>query len=96
MIDIRLSCENCDKSLPPNSTEAMFCAFECTFCQDCVADILHNVCPNCGGGFENRPILPKRYLEKNPPRQDKVYKPVNMEKFKKRLEENREVLPSER
>ena len=23
----------------------------CTFCADCVDNILFNVCPNCGGGF---------------------------------------------
>lgn len=30
------------------------------FCADCVADTLHNVCPNCGGGFSPRPIRPAR------------------------------------
>ncbi len=36
----------------------MICTYECTFCSDCVTNILHNVCPNCGGGFEKRPIRP--------------------------------------
>jgi hypothetical protein len=45
--------------LPPNSTEAMICTFECTFCRPCVENILQNVCPNCGGGFCRRPVRPK-------------------------------------
>jgi len=38
----------------------MICTFECTFCRDCVENILHNVCPNCGGGFCPRPIRPRK------------------------------------
>lgn len=29
---------------------------ECTFCADCVDNILFNVCPNCGARFSPRPI----------------------------------------
>ena len=58
MLDLRPICENCAKPLPPHATDAMICTFECTFCADCVAGVLHNVCPNCGGGFEKRPIRP--------------------------------------
>jgi hypothetical protein len=28
-----------------------------------VADVLHDVCPNCGGGFSVRPIRPARDLQ---------------------------------
>ncbi len=59
MLELRPSCENCGKALPPESTEAMICSFECTFCTECVDTVLHNVCPNCGGGFCPRPIRPK-------------------------------------
>ncbi|QWG23820.1 DUF1272 domain-containing protein [Bradyrhizobium sediminis] len=59
-LQIRPNCEYCDKDLPPNSTEAWICSFECTFCADCVETRLHNVCPNCGGGFVPRPIRPAR------------------------------------
>lgn len=59
MLDLRPVCENCAKPLPPASTDAMICTFECTFCADCVESVLHNVCPNCGGGFEKRPVRPK-------------------------------------
>ncbi len=60
MLELRPTCENCNAALPPNSTDAMICTFECTFCRSCVENILHNVCPNCGGGFCPRPIRPKR------------------------------------
>jgi len=58
MLEIRPNCELCDKDLPPDSTEACICSYECTFCASCVADILNNVCPNCGGGLLSRPIRP--------------------------------------
>lgn len=56
MLEIRPICENCGKNLPNDSKEAMICSYECTFCIDCVKNILLNICPNCGGGFEKRPI----------------------------------------
>ena len=59
-LELRPNCEYCDKDLAPSSTEARICTFECTFCADCVEDVLRNVCPNCGGGFERRPIRPAR------------------------------------
>jgi len=74
----------------------MFCAFECTFCVTCVDTILHNVCPNCGGGFEKRPILPKEYLAKYPPEDKTIYKPVDLKAFQVRLEKNKNIKPSER
>lgn len=58
MLELRPNCECCDKDLPPSSTEACICTYECTFCRDCVDNILYNVCPNCGGGFVQRPIRP--------------------------------------
>jgi hypothetical protein len=58
MLELRPNCELCDKDLPPNSTEACICTYECTFCSSCVENVLKNVCPNCGGGFTNRPIRP--------------------------------------
>jgi len=60
MLELRPSCENCNAALPPESTNAMICSFECTFCRACVERVLDNVCPNCGGGFCPRPIRPKR------------------------------------
>src|SRR5262245_12639222 len=59
MLELRPTCENCNAPLPPSSLSAMICSFECTFCRTCVANILENVCPNCGGGFCPRPIRPE-------------------------------------
>lgn len=93
MLEIRQSCENCDKSLPNDSNEAMICSYECTFCKDCVENVLENVCPNCGGGFEKRPTRPNEQLKKYPARSDKVYKPVEMNQF---LKTNKEIDPRKR
>lgn len=58
MLDLRPTCEHCNRALPPASTEAFICSYECTFCATCVTEVLANVCPNCGGGFTPRPIRP--------------------------------------
>ena len=60
MLELRPNCELCDKDLPPGAADAMICSYECTFCADCVDHVLHNVCPNCGGGFVPRPVRPTR------------------------------------
>lgn len=60
MLELRPTCENCNVSLPPASTMARICSYECTFCADCVERVLFNVCPNCGGGFTPRPIRPAK------------------------------------
>jgi len=96
MIEIRTSCENCNKPLPPNSEEAMICAFEGTFCKSCVETVLHNVCYNCGGGFEKRPIMPKKYLLKYPVSDKIIFNPVDMLRFEDKLMKNRNIKPSER
>ena len=93
MLELRTSCEHCEKDLPNDSDEAMICTYECTFCRDCVENVLHNVCPNCGGGFEKRPTRPKAGLVKYPPRKDKVFKPVVENRF---LEQFRNVDPRKR
>jgi len=75
VLELRPTCENCNKDLPHDSKEAMICTFECTFCKDCVT-LLKAVCPNCGGGFEIRPIRPLHLLPKYPVSKTIVYKPV--------------------
>jgi hypothetical protein len=60
MLELRPTCEHCNKALPPDALDARICSFECTFCADCVSSVLHNVCPNCGGGFTPRPVRPAR------------------------------------
>ena len=58
MLELRPTCEHCNKALPPESREARICSFECTFCSTCVDDVLGSVCPNCGGNFCPRPVRP--------------------------------------
>ena len=60
MLELRPNCEYCDVDLPPASPDARICTYECTFCANCVDSVLHNVCPNCGGGFQPRPIRPAK------------------------------------
>ena len=60
MLELRPTCENCNVALPPASTDARICSYECTFCASCVDQVLRNICPNCGGGFVPRPIRPAR------------------------------------
>ncbi len=84
MLEIRPSCEHCNKALPFDSKDAMICTFECTFCKDCVENLLEGVCPNCGGNFIQRPVRPKELLEKYPVSEKQVYKPVDLEAHRER------------
>lgn len=65
MLELKPNCENCACELPPESDIAMICSYECTFCRVCVEEVLSNVCPNCGGGFCQRPVRPKKEWVKN-------------------------------
>jgi hypothetical protein len=96
MLELRPICENCSKPLPNDSNEAMICTYECTFCKECVTTILENVCPNCGGGFENRPTRPSILLEKDPAITKELYKPVDKENFKIKFEKYKNIDPRER
>ena len=66
MLELRPNCEHCDRDLPPDSPDARICTYECTFCAICVDEVLHGVCPNCGGNFQPRPIRPAAMLAKDP------------------------------
>lgn len=60
MLELRPTCEQCNKALPADALDARICSYECTFCAACAEAVLQNVCPNCGGGFAPRPIRPSR------------------------------------
>jgi len=83
MLQLRPTCEHCNKALPPASTEARICSYECTFCAGCVDAVLGNVCPNCGGGFVPRPVRPARnwkgenFLGKDPASTTVKHRPVD-------------------
>ena len=96
MLEIRPICENCGKELTNTSNEAMICTFECTFCKDCVDTILFNVCPNCGGGFEKRPIRPASLLEKQPVSKCEYLNPVDPDKFQLMLDKFKGIDPDKR
>jgi hypothetical protein len=74
MLEMRPNCECCDKDLAPDSIDAYICSFECTFCTVCVTEVLRGVCPNCGGGFEKRPVRAVELLEKYPASTKRVLK----------------------
>lgn len=102
MLQLRPNCEYCDKDLPPGSTEARICSYECTFCADCVEIKLHNVCPNCGGGFVPRPIRPARVLRdgvclSNQPASDKrVHLKYELDDISAFVESVRTIPPDQR
>jgi uncharacterized protein len=101
MLELRPTCENCNAALPPDSKDAMICTFECTFCRPCVENILDNVCPNCGGGFCDRPIRPRNnwkggdYLGAYPATTNVKHRPVDS-RLHKQFAEAIKAIPPER
>lgn len=75
MLELRPSCECCNKDLAPESREARICTYECTFCAACAEQKLGGICPNCGGNLVARPIRPASKLLKDPPSTRRVFKP---------------------
>ncbi|MES1158486.1 MAG: DUF1272 domain-containing protein [Terricaulis silvestris] len=75
MLELRPSCECCDRDLPPDSAEAVICTYECTFCAECASNVFTGLCPNCGGNFSPRPIRPAIKLLKDPPSFKRVLRP---------------------
>jgi hypothetical protein len=102
MLELRPSCEHCQTALPPDSVEARVCSFECTFCARCVDERLGNVCPNCGGGFERRPVRPRRNwkndndLSHYPARVEPKHRTVDLEQHRRFAAEIEGILPRDR
>jgi len=74
MLEMKPNCECCDVDLPPSSTDAMICTFECTFCKSCAELVLQHTCPNCGGNLVARPVRPESLLNKYPASTNRVLK----------------------
>ncbi|MDX1298268.1 MAG: DUF1272 domain-containing protein [Pseudomonas sp.] len=74
MLQLRPNCENCDRGLPADSTDALICSFECTFCRAC-AHTLQGTCPNCAGELLQRPRRPTSKLVQYPASTQRVKKP---------------------
>jgi hypothetical protein len=102
MLDLRPNCEYCDKDLPPDAADARICSYECTFCADCVERVLHNVCPNCGGGFAPRPIRPKTEWRpgvsraRQPPSAKRVHLKYDRAELPAHIARIRAIKPAER
>jgi uncharacterized protein len=102
MLELRPTCEHCNKPLPPDSTEAMICSFECTFCKSCVDGVLGNVCPNCCGGFSARPHRPSRnwkgnnYLSVYPASVMVKHRPVNLQAHTEFVARIKDIPPEQR
>ena len=75
MLELRPNCECCDRDLPPESTDARICTYECTFCSDCAENVLGGSCPNCAGELLQRPRRPAAMLAKDPASTQRVLKP---------------------
>jgi hypothetical protein len=75
MLQLRPSCECCDRDLPPDTLEARICSYECTFCAECADTVLGDICPNCGGELVRRPIRPAAMLARHPASTTRVFKP---------------------
>ena len=101
-LEIRPNCEYCDKDLPPDSVEARICSHECTFCADCVETKLHNVCPNCGGGFVPRPVRPATEwrpgvsVEKRPPSTKRIYLSYSLDDIARHTARIKDIPPEQR
>jgi hypothetical protein len=101
-LELRPNCECCDCDLPPASTNARICSYECTFCVDCVANVLQNVCPNCGGGFTPRPVRPATEwrsglsVAKRPPSTKRIRLSYSRDDIRAHSERIRHIAPEER
>jgi uncharacterized protein len=101
-LQLRPNCEYCDKDLPPDATDARICSYECTFCGGCVDSKLHNVCPNCGGGFVPRPLRPATEWrpgvsqEKQPPSAQRVHLKYTHDDIVAHSARIREIEPAKR
>ena len=76
MLQLRPNCECCDKDLPPESTDARICSFECTFCASCAESVLGGRCPNCSGELLARPRRPASKLRQYPASTERVHHPA--------------------
>ncbi len=76
MLEMRPNCECCNCDLPPDTTEARICSFECTFCASCATNWLGGLCPNCGGELLPRPRRALDKLQKSPASSQRIHKPA--------------------
>lgn len=75
LLDLKPGCECCDRDLPPDSSDARICTYECTYCARCAAE-MGGICKNCGGNLVERPIRPAALLESAPASTERVFVPT--------------------
>ena len=78
MLELRPSCEHCERLLPPEVGGAYICSYECTFCAVCAETLLSMVCPNCTGALVPRPPRPTGQLAAAPAGTNVVHKPADL------------------
>jgi uncharacterized protein len=103
MLELRPTCEHCNASLSPDSLEARICSFECTFCANCVETVLKaNACPNCGGGFVQRPVRTSQdwkngnFLGNDPASKTLKHRPVDLVAYAKLVAQINGLPPEKR
>ena len=104
MLELLPNCELCDCDLPADSDSAFICTYECTYCKSCAHDVLHNVCPKCGGNFCARPIRPKRSwrpeaklgLGCHPASETRIHTQFTKEDIEQLVARVREIAPKDR
>lgn len=103
MLELRPSCEHCNRPLPPNSPDARICSFECTFCAHCVEHVMgFNACPNCGGGLVPRPVRPANdwrggnYLGQHPASTVVKHRPIDLASYRVLVESLAGIAPERR
>ena len=103
-LELRPNCELCDKDLPPHSSDARICSYECTYCADCVENLLHDVCPTCGGNFVARPLRPmnswrpeeKLGLSNHPASLNRTHSPFTTENILAHVARIKDIAPKDR
>jgi hypothetical protein len=73
MLKMKPDCERCGTDLPAEAPGAFICSFECTFCAEC-AEVLDDLCPNCGGELVDRPTRSKPLQAKSPPSNERQFR----------------------
>jgi hypothetical protein len=79
----------------------MICSYECTYCKDCV-QLIEDVCPNCGGNFQPRPIRPAHewkpgvYLGKQPATTVVTHKPTDLLAHRAMVDRIGRIAPEQR
>jgi uncharacterized protein len=74
MLQLRPNCECCNKDLPAESTDALICTYECTYCVACGDGVLRGTCQNCQGELVRRPRRPAHKLAQDPASVRRVFK----------------------